>query len=65
MMSSAARLRLRRLLDSQQCMICASVFDPLSSRMADDIGFQVGILGGSVASLMSLGVPGYLSADPE
>lgn len=57
MMSSAARLRLRQLLDSQQCMTCASVFDPLSSRMADDIGFQVGILGGSVASLMSLGVP--------
>ncbi|MBN0987778.1 isocitrate lyase/PEP mutase family protein [Amphritea pacifica] len=56
-MSSAARLRLRQLLDSQQCMTCASVFDPLSSRMADDIGFQVGILGGSVASLMSLGVP--------
>lgn len=56
-MSSAARLRLRELLDSQQCVTCASVFDPLSSRMADDIGFQVGILGGSVASLMSLGVP--------
>jgi carboxyvinyl-carboxyphosphonate phosphorylmutase len=56
-MSSAARLRLRQLLDNQQCVTCAYVFDPLSSRMADDIGFQVGILGGSVASLMSLGVP--------
>ena len=57
MMASVARLRLRQLLDNQQCVTCASVFDPLSSRMADDIGFQVGILGGSVASLMSLGVP--------
>ncbi|SEG50848.1 isocitrate lyase/PEP mutase family protein [Marinobacterium lutimaris] len=56
-MSSAARMRLRELLETQQCVRCASVFDPLSSRMADDIGFSVGILGGSVTSLMALGVP--------
>lgn len=56
-MSSAARMRLRALLETQQCVRCASVFDPLSSRMAEDIGFSVGILGGSVTSLMALGVP--------
>ena len=48
---------MRALLEDQQCVTCASVFDPLSSRMADDIGFKVGILGGSVASLMTLGAP--------
>ncbi|MBR9883442.1 MAG: isocitrate lyase/PEP mutase family protein [Oceanospirillales bacterium] len=56
-MSSAARLRLRELLETRQCVRCASVFDPLSSRMAQEIGFSVGILGGSVTSLMALGVP--------
>ena len=57
MMSSAARLKLREILDTEECLTCASVFDPLSSRMAESIGFKVGILGGSVASLMSLGAP--------
>lgn len=56
-MSSAARSRLRALLEAQQCVRCASVFDPLSSRMANEIGFSAGILGGSVTSLMALGVP--------
>lgn len=56
-MTSIARTRMRELLETQQCMTCASVFDPLSSRMSESIGFKVGILGGSIASLMSLGVP--------
>ncbi len=56
-MSSAARLRLRELLDSQQSVNCASGFDPLSSRMADAIGFQVAILCGPVASISSQGLP--------
>lgn len=56
-MNSIARSHMRELLETEQCMTCASVFDPLSSRMAESIGFKVGILGGSVASLMSLGVP--------
>lgn len=56
-MLNIARNRMRELLKTEQCMTCASVFDPLSSRMADKIGFKVGILGGSVTSLMTLGVP--------
>ncbi|MEH6579847.1 MAG: isocitrate lyase/phosphoenolpyruvate mutase family protein [Amphritea sp.] len=56
-MNNIARRRMRELLETEQCMSCASVFDPLSSRMAESIGFKVGILGGSVTSLMSLGVP--------
>ncbi|MCO4757221.1 MAG: isocitrate lyase/PEP mutase family protein [Oceanospirillaceae bacterium] len=56
-MNNIARKRMRQLLESNQCVACASVFDPLSIRMANDIGFKVGILGGSVASLMNLGAP--------
>ncbi|GGK54990.1 isocitrate lyase/PEP mutase family protein [Amphritea balenae] len=56
-MTTISRQRMRDLLDREQCITCASVFDPLSSRMAEEIGFQAGILGGSVASLMALGMP--------
>jgi carboxyvinyl-carboxyphosphonate phosphorylmutase len=48
---------MRELLETEQCVTCASVFDPLTSRMAESIGFNVGILGGSVTSLLALGAP--------
>lgn len=35
----------------------ASVYDPISMRIADDLGFEVGMFGGSVASLAILGDP--------
>ena len=38
-------------------MIAGSVFDPLSARIADEVGFEVGVLGGSVASFAVLGAP--------
>ena len=37
--------------------IRASVCDPLSARLAEDIGYEVGMLGGSAASLAVLGAP--------
>ncbi len=39
------------------CLIPASVFDPFSIRMAEDIGFEVGMVGGSSVSLSVLGAP--------
>lgn len=47
----------RALLNGGACHTVASVFDPISVRMAADLGFTVGILGGSVASLQVLGAP--------
>ena len=47
----------RALLASSACYHTASVFDPLSARIAADLGFEVGILGGSVASLQVLAAP--------
>lgn len=51
------RNEFRRILQGQACISTASVFDPLSARIAADLGFEVGILGGSVASLQVLGAP--------
>ena len=47
----------RALLARSACFQTASVFDPLSARIAADLGFEVGILGGSVASLQVLAAP--------
>jgi carboxyvinyl-carboxyphosphonate phosphorylmutase len=51
------RDRFRTLLAGSRCVYPGSVFDPLSARLAEDIGFEVGILGGSVASMAILGAP--------
>ncbi|SDR77126.1 isocitrate lyase/PEP mutase family protein [Pseudomonas oryzae] len=53
----ALRKAFRALLASNACYHTASVFDPLSARIAADLGFEVGILGGSVASLQVLAAP--------
>jgi len=49
----------RALLNSSTCYHTASVFDPMSARIAADLGFEVGILGGSVASLQVLSAPDF------
>ncbi len=51
------RKAFRNLLEGGTCVHPASVFDPISMRIAKDIGFEVGMLGGSTASLAVLGAP--------
>lgn len=51
------REALRAILSGNACVRPASVHDALSIRIAEDIGFEVGMLGGSVASLAVLGDP--------
>ena len=53
------RRAFRALLAGDTCQHSASVFDPMSARIAADLGFEVGILGGSVASLQVLGAPDF------
>jgi len=53
------RKEFRALLTSSSCYHTASVFDPMSARIAADLGFEVGILGGSVASLQVLAAPDF------
>lgn len=56
---SALRRNFRDLLATPLCVETASVFDPMSARIAADLGFEVGILGGSVASLQVLAAPDF------
>ncbi|MHB8667904.1 MAG: isocitrate lyase/PEP mutase family protein [Burkholderiales bacterium] len=51
------RERFRALLEGKACMHPASVFDPVSARIAEDLGFELGMLAGSIASLAVLGAP--------
>jgi oxaloacetate decarboxylase len=54
---SDRRARFRALLSGDRCIYPASVFDPVSARIAEDLGFSAGMLAGSVASLAVLGAP--------
>jgi len=51
------RERLRALLRGDRCIHPGSVFDAISGRIAQDLGFEAGIFAGSVASLTVLGAP--------
>jgi oxaloacetate decarboxylase len=51
------RERLRAILEDKACIHPASVFDPVSARIAEDLGFELGMFAGSIASLAVLGAP--------
>src|SRR5712672_4181774 len=51
------RRRFRALLAGQSCIHPGSVFDPISARIAESIGFECGMFAGSTASLTVLGAP--------
>lgn len=51
------RRRFRAAMNGNVCLRPASVHDAMSARIAEDLGFEVGMLGGSVASLAVLGAP--------
>jgi carboxyvinyl-carboxyphosphonate phosphorylmutase len=51
------RSALRSVLSGSNCIRPGSVYDAISVRIAEDLGFEVGMFGGSVASLAVLGDP--------
>lgn len=51
------REKLRVVLSSATCVHPGSVYDAISIRIAEDLGFPLGMFGGSVASLAVLGDP--------
>lgn len=51
------RENFRLLLSGDRCVYPASVFDPMSARIARSLGFETGMLAGSVASMTVLGAP--------
>ena len=51
------REKLRSILGGSSCIRPGSVYDATSIRIAEDLGFELGMFGGSVASLVVLGDP--------
>lgn len=54
---SEQRNKLRAVLGGTKCVSPASVFDPLSARVAESVGYEIGMLAGSVASNTTLAAP--------
>ena len=51
------REQFRAILSGNKCIHPASVFDPLSARIAEHLGFEFAMMAGSTASLTVLGAP--------
>jgi len=57
MLLSERRKQYRRVLEGTVCIHPASVFDAMSARMAESLGFEVAMFAGSIASGTVLGAP--------
>ena len=51
------RQALQAILEGDRCVHPGSVYDPISARIAEDLGFEVGMFAGSIASATVLGAP--------
>ena len=60
MLFRSRREAFRAILEGDRCVYPASVFDPVSARIAEDLGFETGMFAGSVASLTVLGAPDHI-----
>jgi carboxyvinyl-carboxyphosphonate phosphorylmutase len=54
---SERRTRFRALIAGRGCVHPGSVYDAISARIAEDLGFEVGIFSGSIGSMSVLGAP--------
>jgi oxaloacetate decarboxylase len=54
---SERRQRFRATVSGGRCIHPGSVYDPISARIAEELGFAAGMFAGSVASLAVLGAP--------
>ena len=48
---SNRRRKFREILAAQHCVYPASVYDPISARIAENIGYEMGMYAGSLAAL--------------
>lgn len=60
MVPQEKREAFRAILSGRDVIRPGSVYDPISARIAEDVGFELGLLGGSAASLTILGDPDLL-----
>jgi carboxyvinyl-carboxyphosphonate phosphorylmutase len=57
MTATEKRQRVRAILQGSACVHPGSVHDPISARIAEDLGFELGMFAGSTGSLTVLGAP--------
>ena len=57
MSATDARRRLRAILGGERCVMMGSIFDPVSARIAGDIGCEAALMGGSIVSHVMLAAP--------
>jgi carboxyvinyl-carboxyphosphonate phosphorylmutase len=55
--ASSPRKKLREILASDRSVLMASVYDPISARIATELGCEAALMGGSLASIAVLGAP--------
>ena len=55
------RQRFRAVLAGGRCVHPGSVHDPISARIAEDLGFEVGMFAGSIAAMTVLGAPDLIT----
>lgn len=60
MIPQEKREAFRAILSGKDVIKPGSVYDPISARIAEDVGFELGLFGGSAASLTILGDPDLL-----
>ena len=53
------RERFRAILAGDKCVLPAPVHDAISARIAEDLGFEVGLLPGPIAQTVLLGAPNH------
>jgi carboxyvinyl-carboxyphosphonate phosphorylmutase len=58
---SQRREAFRAVLAGRTCIHPASVYDPISARIAEDLGFEAGMFAGSVAATTILGGPDLIT----
>ena len=60
MIDSQKRNQFRQILTGNQCVHPGSVFDAISSRIAEDLWYEAGMFAGSIASAVVLGDPDHI-----
>ena len=60
MIDSQKRYQCRQILTGNRCVHPGSVFDAISSRIAEDLEYRVGMFAGSIASAVILGDPDHI-----
>lgn len=56
---TVARKKLQDVFRSRTLHSCPSVSDPISARMVEQVGFELGLIAGSVTSISILGAPDH------